>query len=85
MTIDRYDGAEICELVGLYRLSQIYARTQQKYRNLQRRQAGHNKANPNREIKMTKKIILGTNELRIAVEANKTVIDFLDVTLNLRP
>ena len=36
---------------------------------------------------MTKKSLskfFSENELRITVEANKTVVDFLDITLNLR-
>ena len=40
-----------------------------------------------REVELTKKIlckISRENDLRITVEANKTVVDFLDITLNLR-
>ena len=40
-----------------------------------------------REVEMTKKKlckIFSENELRMKVEANKTVVDFLDITLNLR-
>ena len=40
-----------------------------------------------REVELTKKKlckIFRENDLRITVEANKTVVDFLDITLNLR-
>ena len=79
-----YDGAEICELVGLYLLSQL--------QNLNinvgpYRDDGLAVTNQTpREAEITKKKlckIFKDNNLRIAVEANKKVTDFLDITLDL--
>ena len=79
-----YDGAEMCELVGLYLLSQL----QNLNINLGLyRDDGLAVTNQTpREAEMTKKklcIIFKDNDLRIAVEANKKVTDFLDITLDL--
>ena len=82
-----YDGAEICELVRLYLLSQL--------QNLNinvglYRDDGLAVTNQTPiEAEMTKKTkkklckIFKDNDLRIAVEANKNVTDFLDITLDL--
>ena len=78
------DGAEICELVGLYLLSQL--------QNLNinvglYRDDGLAVTNQTpREAEMTKKKlcrIFKDNNLRIAVAANKKVTDFLDIKLDL--
>ena len=84
VTMASYDGAEICELVGLYLLSQM------QDRNINIGLYRHDglaitKQTP-REVEMTKKKlckIFRENDLSITVEANKTVVDFLDITLNL--
>ena len=84
VTMGSYDGAEICELVGLYLLSQL--------QNLNinvgpYRDDGLAVTNQTpREAEITKKKlckIFKDNNLRIAVEANKKVTDFLDITLDL--
>ena len=84
VTMESYDGAEICELVGLYLLSQL--------QNLNinvglYRDDGLAVTNQTpRKAKMTKKKlckIFKDNNLRIAVEAKKKVTDFLDITLDL--
>ena len=84
MTMGSYDVAEICKLVGLHLLSQL--------QNLKinvglYRDDGLAVTNQTpREAEMTKKklckIFKDTN-LRIAVETNKKVADFLDITLDL--
>ena len=79
-----YNGAEICELVGLYLISQM----QDLNINMGLyRRVGHIKANPKEKSKWRRKSCvkdLRENELSITVEANKTVVDFLDITLNPR-
>ena len=84
VTMGSYDGAEICELVGLYLLSQL--------QNLNinvglYRDDGLAVTNRTpREAEMTKKKLcrlFKDNDLRFAVEANKKDTDFLDITLDL--
>ena len=83
----KYICAEICELVGLYLLSQL--------QNLNinvglYRDDGLAVTNQTpREAEMTKEKkklcrIFKDNDLRIAVEANKKVTDFLNITIDLR-
>ena len=84
MTIGSYDGTELYELVELYLLSQL--------QNLNinvglYRDDGLAVTNQTpREAEMTKKKLcrkFKKNDLRIAVEANKKVTGFLDITLDL--
>ena len=85
VTMGSYDGAEICELVGLYPLSQMQALNINI--GLYRDDGLATTRQTPREVEMTKKKlckIFRENDLRITVEANKTVADFLDITLNLR-
>ena len=83
VTMGSYDGAEICELVGLYLLSQLqnlninvglYRDNGLAVTNQKQREADRAK----------KKLcsIFKNNDLRIAVEANKKVTDFLDIKLD---
>ena len=86
VTMGSFDGAETCELVGCYILSLLterYSRNIGLYRD-----AGLAAFNGKpHEIEKTKrelcKIFLD-NDLKITVEANKTKVNFLDVTLDLR-
>ena len=85
VTMASYDGAEICELVGLYLLSQMQVRNINI--RLYRDDGLATTRQTPREVEMTKKKhckIFRESDLRITVEANKTVADFLDITLNLR-
>ena len=85
VTIGSYDGAEICELVGLYLLSQMQDLNINM--GLYRDDGLAITRQTPREVEMMKKKlckIFRENELRITVETNKTVVDFLDITLNLR-
>ena len=79
-----FDGAETCELVGLYLLSQL------KHLNIDielYRDDGLAICNKTpRQIELIKKeicSIFAKNNLSITIEANKKTIDFLDITLDL--
>jgi hypothetical protein len=78
------DGAEICELVGLYLLSQLsalginvglYHAEGLAVTSFRARQVEN----------LKKKIcaIFRENGLKITIEANKTSVDFLDINMNL--
>lgn len=84
VTMGSFDGAESCELIGLYILSQL--------QNL-----GINVGlyrddglaicdKTPRQIESIKKEIcniFASNDLKITIEANKKTVDFLDITMNL--
>ncbi|KAK3749995.1 hypothetical protein QZH41_000415 [Actinostola sp. cb2023] len=85
ITMGSYDGAETCELVGCYLLSklkQISGNDIGLYRD--DGLAILNKT-PKEIEKMKKEIckVFADNDLRITIEANKKVVNFLDVTLDL--
>ena len=80
-----YDGAETCELVGCYLLSQL-----NQIPGIEiglHRDDGLAVLNQTpREIERAKKEIcqiFARNNLKITIEANKKVVNFLDVTLDL--
>jgi hypothetical protein len=80
------DGAETCELVGSYLLSQLTA----EYGNdigLYRDDGLAAFDKTPREIEIIKKNIckvFSDNNLKITIEANKKCVDYLDITLDLR-
>ena len=84
VTMGSWDGAEACELVGLFLLSQLghlnidlgLYRDDGLGLSTQRPQ----------QVERTKKFIcqiFKNNGLKVTIEANKKVVDFLDVELNL--
>ena len=76
---------DICELVGLFLLSQMQDLNINIWLYRDDRLAITRQTL--KEVVMTKKglcKIFRENGLRITVEANKPVVDFLDITLNLR-
>jgi hypothetical protein len=84
VTMGSFDGAETCELVGLYLLSQmqhlnidlgLYRDDGLAASSLSPRQTEHTK----KEICK----IFKNNNLKITIEANLKVVDFLDITLDL--
>ena len=84
VTIGSWDGAEVCELVRLYLLSQL--------QNLNiivglYRDDGLGAATqrPQQVESIKKKIcqVFRDNGLKISIEANKKIVNFLDVTLDL--
>ena len=82
-----YDGAESCELVGTYLLHNIKERFANACNFGLYRDDGQGvtKASP-RQAELIKKelwSIFAKYGLKITIEANKKVVNFLDVTLNL--
>ena len=85
VTMGSFDGAETCELVGLYMLSQLekLGINIGLYRD-------DGLATCNKTARETENIkkeickIFEENKLNITIEANKKIIDFLDITMDLR-
>ena len=84
VTMGSYDGAETCELVGLYILSQLEHLDINVGLYRDDGLAISNKT-PKQTEKIKKEIcrIFKENGLAITIEANKKVVDFLDITLEL--
>ena len=87
VTMGSYDGAESCELVGAYLLYKI----KEKFGGIcdfglyRDDGLGISRASP-RQTELIKKDLCGifsSYGLKITIEANKKVVNFLDVTLNL--
>lgn len=84
VTMGSYDGAETCELVGLYLQSQL------NHLNINvglYRDDGL--ATSNCTPKQTEKIKqqmckIRENKLKVSIEANKKVVNFLDITLDMK-
>ena len=86
VTMGSFDGAETCELVGCYILSLLtekYGRNIGLYRD-DGLAAFNGKLHEIEKIKKELCKIFRDNDLKITVEANKTKVNFLDVTLDLR-
>ena len=85
ITMGSFDGAESCELVGsflLYHISMKYGKTFGLYRD---DGLGAVKATAREIEPITKDLCAIFNEygLKITIEANKKIVNFLDVILNL--
>ena len=88
VTMGSYDGAELCELVGLYLLDLLAKEFDKKYFSLYRDDGlgcFKNISSPDSE-RIRKKIIkvFKSNGLNITVECNLIVTDCLDVTFDLK-
>jgi len=84
VTMGSRDGAETCELVGLYLLSHI-SKINKSF-GLYRDDGLGVIQDTARNIEQIKKKLcklFAEKDLRITIEANKKVVDFLDVTLDL--
>ena len=85
VTMGSYDGAETCELVGSFLLSQLQDLNANigLYRD---DGLAITNATPRETESIKKEIcrIFNNNGLRITIEANKQIINFLDVTCNLK-
>ena len=84
-----YDGAEVCELVATYILTKVREKTKEnKIKFGLYRDDGLAIADGQpREIeKLKKKIakVFKEEGLRITIDANKSIVNFLDVTLNMK-
>ena len=80
-----FDGAETCELVGLFLLSQLSHLSVNVGLNRDDGLATCSKTPKQVEaIKNETCKIFKKHNLQITIEANKKVVDFLDLTLDLR-
>ena len=85
VTMGSYDGAETCELVGLFMLS-IIQRKLGKQIGLYRDDGLAALSNTPRNIENKKKElckIFNDQNLKVTIEANKKVVNYLDITLDL--
>ena len=85
VTMGSYDGAETCELIGVYMLSLIAPKFKDEVGFYRDDGIAVCKATP-REIEKTKQEVSNvfkSNGLKITIEANKKVLNFLDVTFDL--
>ena len=80
-----YDGAETCELVGIYMLSLITSKFKDQAGLYRDDGLAVCKAMPKQIKKRKQKVseIFKANGLKITIKANKKTINFLDVTLDL--
>ena len=85
VTMGSYDGAESCELVGAFLLHKIKEKHGNNFGLYRDDGLGVTTAPP-RQVELIKKdlcAIFSKHGLRITIEANKKIVNFLDVTLNL--
>ena len=87
VTMGAFDGAEVCELVGIYLLSQLSISCDKKNLGLYRDDGlavFKNMSGPQAE-KMKKDFqkVFRNNDLQITITCNLKVVDYLDVTFNL--
>ena len=85
ITMGSFDGAEVCELVGLFLLHKLRAKGVKDVGLYRDDGLGALKLTP-RQMEQTKKIICSVFEeygLKVTIEANKKTVDFLDVTFDL--
>ena len=82
-----YDGAEVCELVGydlLYELSRLYEKKDIGLYRDEGVAVFKNKRGPESEkIKKSIQAIFWENKLKISIQCNLKIVDYLDVTFNL--
>ena len=87
LTMGAYNGAEICELAGnhlLYKLSKLYEKKDIPLYREDGLVVFKNKSGPKLEkIKKSIQSIFRENELKIAIQCNLEIVDYLDVTFNL--
>ena len=86
MTLSGFHGAEICAHIGLYLLSQLSDILPKELIGLYRDDGlAVSNARP-RQIEILKKKtcqVFAQNQLRVTIEANAKIVNFLDVTLDL--
>ena len=85
VTMGSYDGAETCELVGSFLLSQLPKELEHNIGLYRDDGLAITNSTPRATERIKQSIchIFKQNGLRITIEANKHVINFLDVTFNL--
>ena len=87
ITMGRYDGAEVCELVGLYILNRLNEKYEKESTGLYRDDGlavFSNISGPQADrIKKDIKRIFVELGLKIEIKTNLKIVDFLDVTFSL--
>ena len=87
VTMGAYDGAEVCELVGIFILNEVNKHFDKNYIGLYRDDglaAFRNISGPESErVKKKLQGIFKDHGLEITIECNKKIVDYLDVTFNL--
>ena len=87
VTMGAYDGAEICELVGIYLLNILSTRCEKENIGLYRDDGlavFKNLSGPQSErIKKEFQKVFNENGLKIVIKCNLKVVDYLDATFNL--
>ena len=87
VTMGAYDGAEVSELVGnyfLYELSKLYEKQDIGLHRDQRLAVFNNKSGPESEkIKKSIQAISWENKLKITIQCNLKIVDYLNATFNL--
>ena len=78
-----FDGAEVCELVGLFILHQLSHVITSNAMDLYRDEGLAILRNTSGVERIRKKYFKNLYDLQVTVEANMIEIDFLDITLNL--
>ena len=85
VTMGSYDGAETCELIGAYMLSLITNRFKDRlglYRD-DGIAVCKDKPRQNEKTKQEVARVFKSNGLKITIDANKKIVNFLDVTFDL--
>ena len=87
ITMGAYDGAEVCELVGndlFYELSKLCEKKDMGLYGDDGLAVFKNKSGSESEkIKKSIQVIFRENELKITIQCNFKIVDYLDVTFNL--
>ena len=87
VTMGSFDGAEVCELVGLLILSKLKCEFNNKYIGLYRDDglAVFRNMGPRSTDNLTKRITkcFDTLGLKITIQSNLKIVNYLDVTFNL--
>ena len=87
VTMGAYDGAEICELVGLFLLNEMSAKYSTSKIGLYRDDGlavfKNTNGSQSERIKKDFVSIFKKHQLDIVIECNKKIVDYLDITLNL--
>lgn len=85
VTVGTYDGAETCEIIGAYMLSLIAPKLKEGVLGLYRDDDLVVCSASPKQIQKTKQEIckaFKANDLNITIEANKKIVNFLDMTLD---
>ena len=85
VTMGSYDGAETCELIGAYMLSLIASKFKDEVGLYRDDGLAVCKATPKEIEKIKQEVshVFRSNGLKITIDANKKIVNFLDVTFDL--